>query len=126
MTKFIPKKKQGKAIWTRAFPKQSKALHPERTNAGGVKARSKSEAVRMEVHRGIADMFKKLHPWCQACMVLGYWTQKSTQHVHHRRGREGYLLFDVRHFLPVCHGCHAWIGDHPAEAIELGLSEKRV
>ena len=114
-----PKKKTNPAIWQRAFPDQAKALRPERTAAGGVKARSGSEKVRMEVYGAIADLFKKAHPVCE-CWGEMAGCAVATEDVHHTRGRAGLLLFDIRHFLPVCRPCHDWIGAHPEEAAAKG------
>ena len=89
------------APWTKAFPKQAKALRPEAGRAGGVKARSGSEAVRMAIYVPIANMFKKTNPWCQNCFRC------PTMDVHHTKGRDGLLLFDVRHFQALCRQCHS-------------------
>ena len=40
---------------------------------------------------------------------------------HHKRGKLGPLLRDQRFWLPLCRLHHAWIGDHPTRARELGL-----
>lgn len=125
---YKPKTKKPKAIWMRAFPKQAKALRPENTKAGGVKARSQSETVRMDVYRPIAELFKLQNPLCDACQQMPHnkvltrpITPNWTDDVHHKHGRSGLLLFDVRYFLAVCRWCHEWIHNNPAEAKKLGL-----
>lgn len=55
------------------------------------------------------------HPKCQVCGK-----RKSTQ-VHHKRGKRGPLLNDVRHFLAVEMECHDWITNHTTEAREQGF-----
>jgi hypothetical protein len=113
------KTKQPKNIAAQAFPDQFKRLRPESTERGGVKARSGSEARRMEVYRPIAELFKHDNPWCVCCAhVRGVDRNDAwlTEDVHHSKGREGLLLFDVRNFMPVCRSCHQWIHAHPAEA----------
>ena len=40
--------------------------------------------------------------------------------IHHRRGRVGPLLTDLRHLLATCSKCHDWIHEHVEEARTLG------
>lgn len=47
-------------------------------------------------------------PWCQACAAMGKTPQPSKQ-IHHKVGRVGFLLLDVRHWLAVCEKCHSTI-----------------
>ena len=110
------RKKTNLAIWTKAFPAQAKKLRPENTIAGGVKARSGSEAMRMEVYRGIAEMFKRDRPVCEICPRIFNRCAFRTEDVHHVKGRDGLLLFHTKYFVAVCRGCHAWIHDNPKVA----------
>ena len=122
--KFTPKVKRAKAIWTKAFPTQAKALRPENTAAGGVKARSQSESVRMAVYLPIAALFKHANPWCQCCVAIrgvNFNDARLTTQIHHRRGRAGLLLYDTRYFLACCQTCHNWIGENIEESRKLGL-----
>ena len=109
-----------------AFPKQFERLNPEHSKAGGVKARSVPEEVRMAIYRPIAEMFKHENRLCQACQIIHENTKwiELTEDVHHVRGRAGLLLFDIRHWLAVCRPCHGWIHANPKRAHELGLLEK--
>lgn len=130
-----PKKKYGNAPWVSAFPAQHKKLHPETSKAGGIKSRSTSEAVRMAIYRPIAELFKAAHPRCQACeiifkyiaasntaSILGWpFVPNPTEHVHHTRGREGLLLFDIRYWKAVCAECHEFIGSNIEMARRLKL-----
>lgn len=118
-------------MWCKTYPEQHKALHPERSAAGGIKARSQSEAVRLAVYRGIKELFLTQNPMCQCCQTLythltgGVVARVSfADSVHHRKGRSGLLLFDVRHWLAACDRCHRWIHDNPETAISLGLLSK--
>lgn len=119
--------KKPKSICMEAFPEQFKKLRPENSRAGGVKARSQSEAVRMAVYVPIAQLFKAAFPECQCCPLvrpkLGF--VYATDDIHHTRGREGYLLLDTRYWRTACRGCHNWINDHPFQAEKLGLIIKR-
>lgn len=110
-----PKPKRPLAIWRDAFPKQAAALRPEHGAAGGVKARSESEQRRMEVYNAIKDAFLRERCWCSRCMG------NRNIEIHHTHGREGLLLFDVRHWRVVCRKCHQWIHAHPEEARKFGL-----
>jgi len=56
------------------------------------------------------------------CPITG---QKETQ-VHHKKGRIGKLLTDVRYFLGVSAEGHKWIEEHPEEAKKLGYSLNRL
>ncbi len=40
--------------------------------------------------------------------------------IHHRRGRVGPLLTDLRHLLATCHRCHQWLHENVEEARTLG------
>jgi hypothetical protein len=117
MSKFVVKKKQGKALWARTFPSQAAALHPERGAAGGVKWRSKSKEAQDAVYAAIAKLFKAANPWCLICLKNG--KQTPIQDVHHSLGRIGLYLLDVRHFIPVCRCCHEWCHAHPEDAKKL-------
>lgn len=116
-----------KAPWVKAFPKQARALRPERSKAGGIKSRSQSEEVRMAVYRPIANLFKAAYPRCQChtmiaaleCQVAD--RSPETEDIHHRFGREGLLLFDIRFFIACCRKCHDWIHANPKTAELVGL-----
>lgn len=128
-SKFQPRKKRAPAIWTQAFPAQHSAIHPERQEAGGIKMRGASEKVRMGIYFPIAELYKAHNSWCEACKIITPISPVEsdlqeinlTDDVHHRRGRSGLLLFDIRHWLAVCRTCHDWIRDNPKKARELGL-----
>lgn len=129
---FTPKKKRSLAIWRNAFPNQAKALRPENTRAGGVKARSGSEKVRMDIYMGVRAIYMELHPVCECCCKIhGHYATSivlpaAATEIHHVAGRNGFLLFDPRNFKATCSKCHHWIGEHPMEAEKLGLIKKRI
>jgi len=126
MNRRLPKPRQPKAPWVRAFPRQESALRPEAGAAGGVKERSGSEAARMAVYAAISRLFLQWY-WrdsrpCDGCIARSLPSAPNPpEHVHHTKGRAGLLLFDVRFFKAVCAECHRFIGDNPAEARRLGL-----
>lgn len=51
---------------------------------------------------------------CEVCN-----TERPVE-IHHRRGRVGPLLTDLRHLLATCKKCHDWIHKHIEEARTLG------
>jgi hypothetical protein len=113
--------KKPKAPWTQAYPDQAAKLRPENTKAGGVKAMSGGETQRYKVYRAIAILFKNAHPFCESPADIPCECTIVTDEVHHKSGRDGLLLFDIRHFIPLCSSCHTWIHQHPEEAIKLNL-----
>jgi len=50
---------------------------------------------------------------CQRCF-------KSADEIHHKAGRTGERLNDVKDFMVVCRTCHQYIHEHPAESREKG------
>ena len=126
--KFTPKPKQPKAPWTRikteGFEAQQARLRPEDGKAGGVKARSAPEEVRMAIYREIAAMYKLLHPFCECCVLIRDCLPseaRDTTDIHHIFGRDGYLLFDPKGFKSSCRPCHTWIDANRELARKLGL-----
>lgn len=51
---------------------------------------------------------------CEVCN-----TERPVE-IHHRRGRVGPLLTDLRHLLATCHRCHRWLHENIEEARTLG------
>lgn len=82
---------------------------------------SRKQAARLRVYSQLRRQFLEARPWCEAPGC-----GQPASEVHHRAGRVGALLLDTETWLPVCARDHHWITEHPAEAYELGLSERRV
>lgn len=59
------------------------------------------------------------------CEFPGGCTQPAAD-VHHRKGRIGALLLDVTKWSALCRPHHDWVGQHPAAAVEMGISELRI
>jgi hypothetical protein len=59
------------------------------------------------------------------CEFPGGCTQPASD-VHHRRGRVGGLLLDVRHWSALCRTHHSFVTEHPKTAVEMGISELRI
>lgn len=77
---------------------------------------------RMAIYNAIRSLFM-VDKICECCITDGIDTE-ATQ-VHHKKGRLGDLLYDIRHFMPVCAACHRYIEEHPNEAYWQGWSELR-
>lgn len=58
--------------------------------------------------------------YCKVCKT------NRTNEPHHKQGKEGDLLFDVRKWLPVCRKCHERIELNPEEAYANGWSLSRL
>ncbi len=69
--------------------------------------------------------YLKLHPQCEA-NIPGVCSNQPADQIHHKKGKVGQLYLDERYFMATEFNCHRWIEDHPAEAIKLGFSEKRL
>lgn len=67
--------------------------------------------------------FLKTKPKCEA-NLLGC-TKEATD-IHHKAGRNGFMLQYTAYFLACCRHCHNWIETHPAHAKAMGLSLPRV
>mgnify|MGYP003433518007 CR=1 FL=1 len=91
--------------------------------ASGSKLRHRSKKrAQQERHYTIQrGLFLENNPICQ---VKGCRSQ-STE-IHHKKGRIGDLLTDVRFFLAVCRSHHNYIEHNPAEAKEHGYSLSRL
>jgi len=123
---YTKREKQPKSISFQTFPEQFEKLHPERSKAGGVKARSQPKEVRDAVYSAINELFATAHPYCECCHLI--WPEDTIalrlhfrDDTHHLKGKDGLLYFDVRWFKSTCRKAHQWIGDHPEEARKLGL-----
>lgn len=119
--KPIPKNKKPllpkKPISTKTSPNPPKKRSPIK------KVSDKMKALLAEYHR-LRAIFLKAYPICEA-NINGVCIHKATE-VHHKRGRIGWLLLAVQHWLSVCRPCHSWIEKNPKSAKERGFSEDRI
>lgn len=110
--------------------KRKAAAPKAKTARRRIPKQSEEGKERMAVYKGIMEMFKVTHPHCAVHPVrypelIGRGVRIGTEDVHHKRGKEGDLLYDVRYFLAVCRKCHTWIHDNPELAYEQGWSLSR-
>ena len=86
-----------------------------------IKKISSKMSAQLTVYTKVREVFMNKHPMCEAklhgCLI------HSTD-VHHKKGR-GKHLNDPTTWLSVCRSCHDWIETNPAEAIQLGYSQKK-
>jgi hypothetical protein len=73
---------------------------------------------RMAVYNAINRMFLIMNLECGVC-------GGNSEEVHHKKGRDGILLFDIRFWLPVCRRCHERITIESKWAYNEGLSLSR-
>ena len=69
-------------------------------------------------------IFLNEHPMCEA-HIAGVCTGTSSE-IHHKAGRIGKLLLDIRYWLSTCRSCHQFIEMNPKAAREMGLSTTRL
>lgn len=76
---------------------------------------------RTAIYSAIRSLYLLHNLDCARCKeVYGVYMRATT--VHHKLGRLSDLLYDVRHFLPLCLPCHHYVETHPEEAYERGWS----
>jgi hypothetical protein len=107
-------------------PKKEKKVYvlkrlPLKKKPYKIKSASEKRKIGLAQYKILRDVYMKDHPICEA--GLDGCRKKATD-IHHQKGR-GANLNEVAHWIAVCRPCHNWITEHSAEAIELGLSERR-
>jgi hypothetical protein len=108
-------------------PKKEKKIYvlkrtPLKKKPSKIKAASEKRILALAQYKAQRIVFLKEHLICGA--DLDGCRKKATE-VHHKIGR-GIHLNDTEHWLAICRNCHTWITEHSKEAIELGLSERRI
>lgn len=115
----------------RPVPKPTKETRPTtkqvetfvKNKATAIKKRSTKRAKQEREYARLAKEFLASKLYCEAklegCRVVA-------NQCHHIEGRQGALLTDPNNLLAICDPCHAWITEHSAEAIKMGLSISRL
>lgn len=82
---------------------------------------------RLAAYYPIRDLFLKENPYCLAHSVCfpARSSKELATDIHHKKGREGDLLYDVRFWIPVCRACHSVITIESEWAYNEGLSLSR-
>lgn len=76
----------------------------------------------MRVYRGLRRVYLEDHPTCG--FPLG--CNQPAVDIHHKKGRAGAALVDVTRWVGLCRPHHVYVTEHPADAFDLGVSERRV
>jgi hypothetical protein len=103
----------------KSYPKVSKPQENGNKPIKGLRKVSLKRGKENREYLKLRQLFLTANPKCQVCR------EKKAVDVHHKRGRIGQLLTDIKHFLAVCRGCHTRIETNPLWAKEQGYSEQR-
>ena len=123
--KFIWKNSGGKRYCRQCWSAHSVTTTPQPTvRRKRLPPRSPKRIKEDAVYSVERRIFLDEHPVCEAHLP-GICTHVATE-VHHKEGRTGDNYLDKTKWLGACHQCHCWITDHPKEALEAGLSLKRI
>lgn len=85
---------------------------------------SDAQKKRLAEYRIVRDKYMKENPICQARLPI-ICTNYASE-IHHKGGKIGSMLTNVKYFLAVCRACHNWIGNNHASAMNLGLVVERL
>lgn len=109
---MITRRKQprGRALWTQMPGAKISARRPKKR----LRAVSAKRATEQRRYLKLRAEFLKIHSCCAVYPYL------NATEVHHRRGRRGNLLCDVRFWLPVSKSGHETIHHSPLVARERG------
>lgn len=81
-----------------------------------IKHFSDKKLSELKIYREVRDKYLQEHPYCE---VEG--CGNKTTNLHHKAGRVGNLLYDVRYFMACCSDCHPKrIHENPKWAREKG------
>lgn len=61
----------------------------------------------------IRDKFLEENNLCEIC-------GNQSEVLHHKRGRNGSDLTDLKYFMALCNGCHTLVHAHPKESFKNG------
>ena len=90
-------------------------------NRNGIAPIGEKRKIENEEYFQLREIFLREHPNCE-CGRDG--CRRKSGEIHHKKGRGKWYLV-VEKWLAVARVCHRWITDHPKEAEQLGLIEKR-
>lgn len=81
---------------------------------------SDKKLVELAEYRKVRDKWLRENPFCEVCGT------PYNLSVHHRAGRIGKLLSDIRFFMTVCTPHHKYIEEHPDWSKARGYSVTRL
>jgi 5-methylcytosine-specific restriction endonuclease McrA len=95
-----------------------------------MRRRSRKKQKEYVERRKIVSLLMRERPWCEACPVfakhdgLVTYSRNASVDVHElKRRSQGGSILDASNLICVCRPCHRRIGNHPALAFDLGLSQ---
>jgi hypothetical protein len=68
-----------------------------------------------QLYRLARPIYLRANPVCESCH-LAFATE-----IHHKAGREGWLVAWIKYFMPTCRMCHRWITSNGRAAAEHGF-----
>ena len=121
-----PRFSHGFCRWHQASRTDAKWTESQAKAKGKKKKRisplSAKQEARLAKYRPIRDKYLKEHTECEV-----YDCNKSSTNIHHKKGREGSLLWDTEFFLACCETCHPKrIHENPEWAYEHGYLISRL
>ena len=111
-----------KRCWLTKVPTKPLNRTPLKPSKKPIRNKSAKMTALDTVYSKLRIQYLEKYPLC--CAALTGCTNISTD-IHHKKGR-GLYHNDPTTWLSSCRTCHDWIEKHPLEAIELGLSIKRI
>ena len=91
------------------------------TKSKRIKPISDKQLIRLAEYRLVRDKYFKLNPICE---FKGCYSTEIT--LHHKAGKIGDLLCDIRYFCSLCFHHHRIVEENPKLAKELNLSVDRL
>lgn len=81
-----------------------------------------------EIYLKLREEFLKTHKLCPvaAAGLLGVPWSRPTVDIHHKHGRVGNLLIDIRYWMAVCREGHDWIHHNPRNAMRMGWMKESI
>lgn len=100
-----------------------KAAAPKAKPARKARISKQSDPERHNLYMAVRTLYLVQFPNCAICEANGI--EKKAEDLHHRKGKQGDLLFDPRFFIGLCRVHHEWVHENPVDAIEHGWSLSR-
>lgn len=105
---------------------------PPKNKGRGMKKVSDKRKGELAEYRKLRDKFLADNPRCQGKHYVGVCSENfvgqavhgcfnKSVDLHHRAGRIGAKLTDVKDFVALCRKCHTRVHEHPTEARALNL-----
>lgn len=92
------------------------------------KIRNRERNKRESLYRKARKEYLAAHHCCEArlegCTIPTSAYDSSELQIHHKKGRNGRLMYDKKYFIAVCFNCHRIIEENPefAKAADLSVS----